>query len=147
MPIVVDTSIALKWIRIEVYTTQAEALRDDHLRRRDTIYAPSLLVSEAASGLHRFARDGSLTQTEAIAGLDEMLAILRIRPVSRTIAKRAMAIANQTNVKHAYDVQFLALAERLNCDLWTADEEFQKAMNRNGFLQVRLVSAYPLPTT
>jgi predicted nucleic acid-binding protein len=75
MPIVVDTSVALKWVRIEVHTAQAEALRDNHLRRRDTMYVPSLLVSEVTSGLYRFARDGSLTQTEVMAGLDEILAV------------------------------------------------------------------------
>lgn len=47
---------------------------------------------------------------------------------------------------HTYDAQFLALAEQLGCNLWTADEDFEKAMNRNGFSQVKGIRAYPVLT-
>ena len=66
------------------------------------------------------------------------------RLVTRTLAKRAIQIANLAGEQHAYDAQFLALAERLQCDLWTADEDFRRAMHRNSFTQVKTISAYPL---
>jgi predicted nucleic acid-binding protein len=148
MPVVIDTSVALKWVRkTEVYTPQAEALRDDLLQQRDLIFAPNLLVSEVTSGLYRFARAGDLTFAEAAEGLDDILAVIRLRAITRTLAKRAMQIANLTGQQHAYDAQFLALAERLQCDLWTADDDFRRTMNRNGFTQVKAISAYPLSMT
>lgn len=145
MPVVVDTSVALKWVRkTEVHTPQAEALRDDLLHQRDLIFAPTLLISEVTSGLYRFARAGDVTFAEAADGLDDILAVIRLRAVTRTLAKRAMQIANLTGQQHAYDAQFLALAERMQCDLWTADEDFRRAMNRDGFAQVRAIGTYPL---
>jgi predicted nucleic acid-binding protein len=147
MPVVIDTSVALKWVRkTETHTSQAEALRDDLLHQRDLIFAPTLLISEVTSGLYRFARAGDLTFAEAADGLDDILAVIRLRAVTRTLAKRAMQIANLTGERHAYDAQFLALAERMQCDLWTADEDFRRAMNRNGFMQVRAIGTYFLPT-
>src|SRR4051812_8857506 len=100
---------------------------------RDFLYAPTLLVAEATSGLYRFVRDGSLTVAEAEQGLNDILTVLRIRAVTRKVAKRSMEIATIAGERHAYDAIFLALAERLNCDLWTADDDFRRSMWRHGF--------------
>ncbi len=78
-------------------------------------------------------------------GLDAILTVVRLRSPMLTTANRAVEIARLTTQTDAYDSQFLALAERLQCDLWTADERFQRAMQRQGFAQVRAISTYPLP--
>lgn len=36
-------------------------------------------------------------------------------------------MADQLRQDAAYDAHYLALAETLNCDLWTADERFYRA--------------------
>ncbi len=74
-----------------------------------------------------------------------MLTIIRLRIPSAAIAQRTVAITHLTGQTYAYDAQFLALAERLRCDLWTADARFLRAMQRHGFSQVKALTAYPLP--
>lgn len=147
MPVVVDTSVAIKWVLAEIATVHAEQLRDDLLRRRETLYAPSLIVYEAANVLYQHVRRGVLTRSSAQERMTGVLAPLRLRTVSAAMTRRAMEIADTTGERYAYDVQFLALAESLGGDLWTANEDFRRAMNRNGFAQVQSLRTYPLPPT
>ncbi len=147
MPVVVDTSLALKWVRTEVYTAEAIALRDASFQLRDAIAAPSLLLYEATNTLFGFARDGFMTWTEAERAIDDLLVTVQLQIAPASVAKRALEIARLTSQTYAYDTQFLALAEYLGCDLWTADERFQRAMNRHGFAQVKAISAYPFSPT
>lgn len=44
------------------------------------------------------------------------------------LLKRAYDLAEQLNRPAAYDAQYLALAERLGCDFWTADEKLFNAV-------------------
>lgn len=143
-PIVVDTSLAIKWAITEPDTDRAEALRDDALRRSDPIYAPSLLGYEVTNVLYDLARTGAVTWAEADQVIDDVLAVVRLRVIVPALAKRALEIARAASQTYAYDAQFLALAEAEGCDLWTADVRFQRAMLRHGFGQVRLVSTYPV---
>ena len=39
-----------------------------------------------------------------------------------SIHTRALELAHQFRLNAAYDAHYLALAERLDCELWTADE-------------------------
>ncbi len=77
----------------------------------------------------------------------DLLATVQLQIAPASVAKRALEITQLTSQTYAYDTQFLAFAEYLGCDLWTADERFQRAMNRHGFSQVKAISAYPLPKT
>jgi predicted nucleic acid-binding protein len=42
-------------------------------------------------------------------------------------AERAIEIAALTGQRASYDSHYLALAERLGCELWTADDRFRDA--------------------
>jgi len=146
MPIIVDTSVALKWALAEIHSANANALRRDVLHRREEIVAPTLLLYEATNTLYQAGRDGIVPWHSVAQGLEDILTVVRLRPPTITTAKQAVALARMTTQTYAYDTQFLALAERLNCDLWTADERFQRAMQRHGFAQVRTISTYPPPS-
>lgn len=146
MPIVVDTSVALKWVLTEVFGAQAAALRDDLLRRREGLVAPSLLLYEATNVLYQYAHRGVFPLSSAQRRISDIRRPLNLHMVSVPVARRAMEIADIASERYAYDVQFLALAEQLGCDLWTADEDFLRAMNRNGFAQVKGIGTYPLTT-
>jgi predicted nucleic acid-binding protein len=65
----------------------------------------------------------------AIRLLDGLVASgieLREPPGNHT---RAMELADQLRQDAAYDAHYLALAETLDCELWTADERFYRAAN------------------
>jgi predicted nucleic acid-binding protein len=48
------------------------------------------------------------------------------------LLKRGYELAAELNRPTAYDSQYLALAERLSCDFWTADERiFNSVSSKN----------------
>lgn len=147
MPIVVDTSVALKWVLAEGDSANANALRRDCLRGREQIVAPTLLLYEATNTLYGAGRNGALPWPSIAQGLDDIVSVVQLRGPTAETTKGAVEIARLTTQTYAYDTQFLALAERLQCDLWTADERFLRAMHRHGFYRVHSLSTYPLPTT
>ena len=48
--------------------------------------------------------------------------------VDEELLKRAYELATDFNRPTAYDSQYLAVAERLNCDFWTADQRLFNAV-------------------
>jgi len=67
----------------------------------------------------------------AVRLLDGLLASgIELRE-SRSIYSRALELVDQLQQAAAYDAHYLALAETLNCDLWTADERFYRAVTRD----------------
>ena len=46
---------------------------------------------------------------------------------------RALELAGELGQGAVYDSHYMALAESLGCDLWTADERFFRAATRESF--------------
>jgi predicted nucleic acid-binding protein len=59
------------------------------------------------------------------------------------LPRRAFEIAAQFQLKWIYDAFYVALAEIIGCELWTADEALHQAV-RDAHANVRLLSDYPL---
>jgi predicted nucleic acid-binding protein len=123
--IVVDASVALKWIFDEPGSGAAVALRNDEL------IAPALWLAEAANALWRHARLGEITATEARERLSELskapVASLPIEPY----LERALGLA--TKIGHpVYDCIYLAIALRHDTHVMTADRRFASAASQPG---------------
>lgn len=120
MRIVVDASVALKWVLDEPGSEAAVALRDHEL------VAPTLWLAEAANALWRHARIGEISNDEAIAYFAELLkapvASLPIEPQLEPALKLAMEIGHPI-----YDCIYLALALRHQTHVVTADRRFAAA--------------------
>jgi predicted nucleic acid-binding protein len=118
--IVVDASVALKWVLDEPGSEAAVALRDHEL------VAPTLWLAEAANALWRHARIGEISNDEAIAYFAELLkapvASLPIEPQLEPALKLAMEIGHPI-----YDCIYLALALRHQTHVVTADRRFAAA--------------------
>ena len=117
MTIVVDASVALKWVLDEPGKDAADALLDEEL------IAPTLWLLEAANALWRRTLRGEITAEEAKSRLDE----LHNAPVTATaIADDLSAAADLANrLRHpVYDCLYLALALRENTHVVTADARF-----------------------
>ncbi len=143
--VVVDSSIAVKWLIREHDSALAEALASEWRRNSVRVVAPYVLMAETANTLHQRVRRNELN-VAATEGLLQVLLSTGIEFLhSLAIYQRALAIADQLGQGAVYDCVFLALAESFNCELWTADARFQRAA-RMQYANVRLLSEFDPPT-
>jgi predicted nucleic acid-binding protein len=119
--VIVDASVALKWVIPEA---GAEAAR--RLIAGEVLAAPDLLFVECANVLLVKARRGQLTPEDARAAM-QAIESAPIRPVAiHPHAAAAQAIAFE--LQHpAYDCLYLAVALAERARLVTADEAFARA--------------------
>jgi len=117
MPVVVDTSVAIKWVVTEAYTEHAQALLDEHQRRNDPIYVPSLFLYEASNVLYSFVREGLFPVAACQQAIQDIFKLVHPLTTDARLATRAVSIADTLKTKKTFDAHFLALAERMNCTL------------------------------
>jgi len=122
--LVVDASVAVKWVVPEQGSKEAELLLDHGL------VAPDLLFAECANILWKKVRRGELTEDEAeIAGQTLEQADLTIVS-ARAYVIRATAIAVELD-HPAYDGIYLAVAEALQLRLVTADDRLIRKVGQS----------------
>jgi len=122
--VAVDASLAVKWVLQEPYTDEALALAGEWAVAGVNPVAPCLLFVEATNVLHRRVMLGHISLSEARRLLNGLLSLgIQIRE-SPEIHVRAMELAHELGESAVYDTHYLALAEILECELWTADERF-----------------------
>lgn len=122
--VVVDASLAVKWVLREPYAEQAVELATDWASRGIKPAAPCLLLVEVTNVLHRRAILEQISPAQAqqlLGGLMGMGIEIRERP---QLHLRALELAQELQRPAVYGTHYLALAEILECDLWTADERF-----------------------
>lgn len=126
--VVVDASLAVKWVIQEEDSATAHALLLSWGREDRRLVAPHLLPAETANALHRRVAQGRLT-TQVAAELIETLLLETGIELHEPpgIHARALELASELGQGAVYDCHYLALAEALECELWTADGRFQRA--------------------
>ena len=134
MSVVIDASVALKWVLDEPGKEAADALLEAEL------IAPSLWLLEAANALWRRTQRGEINDEEA----KERLTELYNAPVTTTtIENDLLAAADLANVlgHPVYDCLYLAMAIRENTYVVTADSRFHAAVDRSPTLKgaVRII--------
>ena len=117
MTIVVDASVAVKWVIPEELSDQAESLRG----RAARLLAPDLLLPEAANALWKKLLRREITTSEAAQAIDLLMASgLDLRP-SGPLLGRALTLAQR--LRHpVYDCIYVALAQAEGATLVTADQ-------------------------
>lgn len=125
--VVVDASVAVKWLVREEHTDRALAIlgawHDDEV----TPAAPSLLPFEVANALHRRVIRDQLSVGDTARMISQLLGSRLELHQTVELHVRALDLATELQQGAAYDSHYLALAEALNCELWTADERFCRA--------------------
>lgn len=132
MTLVVDASVAAKWVLPEDGADQAAALRDGG----QDILAPSLVYAEIGNAIWKRALWNELSMADASRALDTSIAIFAALVPMSELAARATGIAIE--LRHPiYDCFYLALAERERCALVTADVRLLAASKRAKGIDVR----------
>lgn len=119
-------------------------LWDSWLAEGSTIHSPALLGYEVANALHRYHLAGFLSFASADLVLDAALSLpVRLRS-SRELHNRALRLASHLSLPETYDAHYLAVAEQVGAELWTADGRLAKHVGdvgdvRHRFPLVRLL--------
>ena len=122
--LVIDASIAVKWVVEESDTANALSLR-----RRAKLIAPELLIAECANILWKKTRRNELSRREALLAARLLQgADLELLP-TRPLLEAATLIA--TDLDHpAYDCMYIALTAANDCSFVTADERLLRKLRQ-----------------
>lgn len=119
---VVDTSVAIKWVIEEEGSDTAERLQDTDM------VAPALFRIEAANVLRTLAMREAISARQAL----DLFTFLQGAPVTIIDADEALehrALELALDLRHpVYDCVYLAVGERMNRTLVTADRRFLSAL-------------------
>lgn len=126
--VVVDTSLAVKWVIDEIYAAEAIALYHEWIRKNIQILAPALLPIEAASVVYKRVRRGILTIEDAHQALIALLLTDLVFHQNPALSVQALEVADHYNLPSTYDGHYIALAEHYACECWTADERLWNAV-------------------
>ena len=122
--LVIDASIAVKWV-VEEHGT-AEALT---LRQRAKLIAPELLTAECANILWKKVRRSELMKAEALLAARLLqgaeIELLATRSLFESATRVSIEIAHP-----AYDCLYLVLAAENKCRFVTADDRFLRKLHQ-----------------
>ena len=139
--VVVDASLVVKWLVPEVNSDKADTLARSWAQSGVRTVAPFLMPVEVTNALYQRVVRGEASIATAIAGLERLLdSGIELQEQYETHV-RAIELAYQLRQGAAYDAHYLALAELLDCELWTADERFYRVAS-GGFPRVKWLGAF-----
>jgi predicted nucleic acid-binding protein len=136
---VVDASVAIKWLLPEPGSDEAQSLLDSG----ENLAGPGLITVEVAAALTRKSRLKEISPQDADAALglwlqslaDGLVEIIRDEEDLRGAFRIAMALNHRLQ-----DCVYLALSERLQARLVTADAQFERKA-RHVYPEIRLLGA------
>ncbi|CAN5687866.1 type II toxin-antitoxin system VapC family toxin [soil metagenome] len=136
--VVLDASVAVRWIVDEEGSTEAVALLELDI----SWVAPRLMLTEVASALRRKAVDGAIPATLAAQALDTLMqaiadGVVRLADDER-IVQQALLLALSLGHK-VPDCLYLAVAEREGAAIATADDRLAR------FARQRRIPVLPVP--
>ena len=126
--VVVDASLAFKWLVREEHTDKALAILREWHDEEVTPAAPHLLPFEISNALHKRVTRGELSVEGAVDLIGNLLTSQIELHQPWNLHGKALEMASRFGQAAAYDAHYLALAESLGCDLWTADEKFYQSV-------------------
>jgi predicted nucleic acid-binding protein len=119
--IVVDASVIVDLL---LQGPDSAKLADRLLNPTQILNAPQLLDIEVAQVLRRYAAIGDLSAERGRAAIDDLSALPIERWGHELLLRR---IWDHRNNLSAYDATYLALAEALDCGVWTRDSRFARS--------------------
>ena len=125
--VVVDASLAVKWLVEENDSDRADRILETWESQDIRVAAPK---SDALRGDQRSTPQGGAGRPHrrTAADLIDNLFFSRLElHETQHLHRGALELASRLGQGAAYDSHYLALAETLGCELWTADEKFFRA--------------------
>ena len=142
--VVVDASLAFKWLVREEHTDKALAILRVWHNEDVTPAAPHLLPFEVSNALHKRVTRGELSVEGAVDLIGNLLTSQIELHQPWNLQGKALEMASRFGQGAAYDAHYLALAESLGCELWTADEKFHQSVGQE-MGHVRWIGEFVVP--
>lgn len=139
--LVVDASVALKWILPEEDAPHALRIQESYQDEKIDLIAPYLVVAEVANVLWKRERRGDFDAAVAQRLFRQFLQDAPILLDSPTVSAAALGLA-LAHGRPFYDCLYLAWALEQRCDLVTADERLFHSLG-TAFPLIRLLKTYP----
>lgn len=139
--VVVDASLAFKWIITEHDSELADALAESWDSAGIRKAAPPVFLAELANAVHRRVTKEDLGVDDGVFAFRRILRFDIETVDTSNLWGRALQLANQLEQGAVYDSHYLPLAESLDCELWTADARFHGAA-RERYPRVRLLAEF-----
>ena len=129
MKFVLVASVGLCWVIPRPLSPKALQLRDDYRTSIHELIAPAHFPGEIASALTKAERQQSIPVGDASRHIADVLTTPPILCPLDPLFYRAVDISSQTRAGF-YDCLYVALAEKENCELLTADARLINALQR-----------------
>ncbi|NEU73337.1 type II toxin-antitoxin system VapC family toxin [Hassallia byssoidea VB512170] len=131
-----DTSVWIPYLVPEIYQPQARIIVEEALSLNLRLVAPAFAWAEVGSVLRKKTRMQVIT-TEEAQGFFEDFCELPIDYIEvEEIRAKTWEIAEQYKLPTLYDAAFLACAESISAEFWTADAALVKQLiPRPGYLR------------
>lgn len=138
--VVIDSSVAIKWIVPQAYSQKAGEVLADYEAGGLRLLAPDLLNAEVGNILWKYHRFQGLAKSD----LHEALEVFK--GLNWTITSSTLLLDDAVNLaidygRTVYDSLFISLALREDCQLITADERLVNAVSQK-LPQVVLLSSW-----
>lgn len=137
----IDANLIVAILVTERFTDAATTLWENWILSETQPVAPLLLHYEVVSVLRRKVYSNQIASEDAHAALGEFRMMDIQWQDSFALTLRAYELAEAFNRPRAYDTHYLALAEHLDCPLWTGDERLYNAVHEN-FPLIRWLGNY-----
>ena len=132
--IVLDSSVALKWIFAdEEGAEHAERIRNEHVSAKNEIAVPSLFFYEVANVL---ATKVKLSPAEALEAFELISAFeFNVHELDSQEYLEALTLTMKHKIS-VYDASYHVLASRLGCRFLTADRKFWEKVKGVGVAEL-----------
>lgn len=135
-----DSSVGFKWLVPETDSDKALRLRDAFRAGIHDLLSPDIYPFEIAHALTRAERQGRIAAQDALQLLGGALQVLPTLHVGLPLLPRAAELSSQARIG-VYDCLYIAVVEREQCKLVTADQRLANLFPAHTIL----LSSLPLP--
>lgn len=144
---VVDASAAVKYVLAEEWSANVKALFALTLAERRPVFGPPHVIGEGLNPIYQRVRTNRpefrLSEQEAGTAVNAFVRLPIMLVFPRDLYREALGIAVQHSLPSTYDSLYVALAQMLRAELWTADRQLFDAVGTTA-PWVRWIGDFPL---
>ena len=119
----IDASLALAWLFFDEHSQEADNLLRDWAMDGVELVAPPMFHAEVASSLRKSVHFRRILPVEG----ERLFAVYSEMPIrvveGPEVYRRAWQLSRDFNLPVCYDMQYVAVAELEDCELWTLDRK------------------------